>query len=90
MSNVSPELIIQSDTQIEYREEEIQNYKYTYEDVIKAAKKIKHANNTRLDATVEQRARAYYAKVMKANNNRMLNLPEFNYALNMLVKTPSK
>jgi hypothetical protein len=90
MSNVSTELIIRSDTQIEYREEEIQNYKYTYEDVIKAAKKIKHANNTKLSADVEQLARSWYKNVMKVNNNRMLNLPEFNYALNTLVRASSK
>ena len=81
-------MVIKSDDAIEYSDDERSSYKFTYEDVIKAAKKIKVANNTTLSQTVEQGARAWYRCVMDANGNRKLNLPEFNYALNMLVRTP--
>ena len=49
---------------------------------------IKVANNATLSQAVEQRARVWYKSAMDANGNRKLNLPEFNYALNMLVRTP--
>ena len=88
MSNIPNELAIRADTLIDYTEAEYDDYKYTYEDVIKAAKKIKVANNTTLSQAVEQAARAWYKCVMYENGNRKLNLPEFNYALNMLVRTP--
>ena len=81
-------MVIRADNLIDYTEAEYDDYKYTYEDVIKAAKKIKVANNTTLSQAVEQRARAWYRSAMYVNDNRMLNLPEFNYALNMLVRTP--
>lgn len=88
MNEIPNGLIIKSDDAIVYSDDERSNYVYTYEDVIKAAKKIKVANNTKLSSDVEQRARAWYKSAMYVNNNRMLNLPEFNYALNMLVRTP--
>lgn len=88
MSEIPNGLVIKSDDAIEYSDDERSSYKFTYEDVIKAAKKIKVANNTTLSQTVEQGARAWYRCVMDANGNRKLNLPEFNYALNMLVRTP--
>ena len=88
MSEIPNGLVIKSDDAIEYSDDERSSYKFTYEDVIKAAKKIKVANNTKLSSDVEQRARAWYKSAMYVNNNRMLNLPEFNYALNMLVRTP--
>ena len=88
MSEFPNGLVIKSDDAIEYSDDERSSYKFTYEDVIKAAKKIKVANNTTLSQTVEQGARAWYRCVMDANGNRKLNLPEFNYALNMLVRTP--
>ena len=88
MSEFPNGLVIKSDDAIEYSDDERSSYKFTYEDVIKAAKKIKVANNTTLSQTVEQGARAWYRCVMGANGNRKLNLPEFNYALNMLVRTP--
>lgn len=88
MSNIPIELAIRSDNLIDYTEAEYDDYKYTYEDVIKAAKKIKVSNNTTLSQAVEQRARAWYKSAMDANGNRRLNLPEFNYALSALVRTP--
>jgi hypothetical protein len=88
MNEIPNGLIIKSDDAIVYSDDERSNYKYSYEDVIKAAKKIKVANNTTLSQAVEQRARAWYRSAMYVNDNRMLNLPEFNYALNMLVRTP--
>ena len=88
MSEIPNGLVIKSDDAIEYSDDERSSYKFTYEDVIKAAKKIKVANNATLSQSVEQRARVWYKSAMDANGNRMLNLPEFNYALNMLVRTP--
>lgn len=88
MSNIPNALVIRADNLIDYTEAEYDDYKYTYEDVIKAAKKIKVANNATLSQAVEQRARVWYKSAMDANGNRKLNLPEFNYALNMLVRTP--
>lgn len=88
MNEIPNALVIRADNLIDYTEAEYDDYKYTYEDVIKAAKKIKVANNTTLVKAVEQRARVWYRSAMDANGNRKLNLPEFNYALNMLVRTP--
>ena len=88
MREIPNGLVIKSDDAIEYSDDERSSYKFTYEDVIKAAKKIKVANNTKLSSDVEQRARAWYKSAMDANGNRMLNLPELNYALSALVRTP--
>ncbi len=88
MDNIPLELRIKSDTEIEYTDAEYEDYKYTFEDVIAAAKRIKHSRGNKLGFELEELTRVHYKKVMEANDNRMLNLPEFNYFLNALVRTP--
>lgn len=88
MSEIPNRLVIRSDESIDYTDKERDSYVYSYFDVLKAAKKIKVANNTKLSSDVEERARLFYRDVQAANNGRLLNLPEFNYALNTLVRTP--
>ena len=88
MSEIPNDLVIRSDESIGYTDKERDSYTYSYFDVLKAAKKIKVANNTKLSSDVEERARVFYRDIQAANNGRLLNLPEFNYALNMLVRAP--
>lgn len=88
MDNIPLELRIKSDTEIEYTDAEYEDYKYTFEDVIVAAKRIKHSRGNKLGFELEELTRIHFKKVMEANDNRKLNLPEFNYFLNTLVRTP--
>jgi hypothetical protein len=83
MSNI--ELVIRTDDAIDYTENELANYKYTFEDVIKAAKYIK-ADHGHGPLNFEQQHRDHFKILSAANQNRKINISEYNYALGQILR----
>ena len=76
--------VIISDTSIDYTDAERDTLKYTYDEVIKAAKYIK-ADRGMGAMKLESQHRAAHAVLLAANGNRKLSLPEYNHALSTVV-----
>lgn len=79
------ELVIRADDAIDYTDDELANHKYTFEDVIKAAKYIK-ADHGHGRLTLEQQHRDYFKTLSDANQNRKINIAEYNYALGQILR----
>ena len=77
--------IIYEDTSIDYTDNDRNLKKYTYENVLRAAKAIKVDKNMG-PLKLENVHRARHTAIMTANDNRMLSLAEYNYELSKIMQ----